>query len=1211
MKRFIIIIVAVFSLISFVNAQSTNREYDLLMKTGNIPVQDNLNEHINFFQPTGDEIVQGYHYKLIQFYQIPDAALMSHIKSLGVILMDYLPQKAFYAAIPVEFDKNSLRDINIRSIINIRPEFKMAPSILEEEYPQWAVFDEYSIKVFLHYFENIEQDYVINHLDAFIIETIQVDNFSKNILCRVKISDLELIAGLPFVIFIEPVYPEPTPENYTGRTLHRSNVIATDFATGRHYDGSSVHIMLQDDGTIGPHIDYQGRIGDQFLTNNWGDHGDHVAGIIMGAGNLDPKVKGMAFGSTLFVYGAAPTYPGFAQIPTHYGTYDIRITSTSYSNGCNAGYTSLARTMDMQINMYPSLMHVFSAGNSGTDDCGYGAGPGWGNVTGGHKIAKNVIAVANLSYVDQLATSSSRGPAHDGRIKPDISAKGTDVNSTTNPNDYTIKSGTSMSCPGVSGTLAQLYQAYKELNVDNDPMAGLIKSVLLNSADDLGNQGPDFLYGWGRMNALRAVNILEVYNYDSASVGQGQVITHEVEVPGDLKQLKVMIYWTDYQAAVNADKALVNDLDLILTDPSSNDFYPWILDHTPDPALLNNPAIRGIDHLNNMEQVTIDDPEPGLYSLTVEGFEVPYGAQTYSVIYDFRENELTLTYPIGGESFVPGEIETIRWDAFGNDDPFMLEYSFDDGQTWNLISDNIDANNRYYNWTTPNSQTGKAHIRVIRASQSSLNEVAFSIMTVPQNLMVDWTCNSSFHIHWDEVFGATGYEVSLLGEKYMDPAGTTNQTSFIIDGFNVFTEDWFSVKALGPDGASSRRAVAALRNPGLFSCYPQDAKMENILLTDWGYYCESMNLYDVPVEVKIKNFGEEEIADFLVSYQLNDGDIFSETFSGSLDPDSSVVYSFEELIDISESGTYFIKAWVSLDTDDNPGNDTINSYFEVLPGNILPAPFIQTFDAFEICSSFPTCELVTCDLSEGWVNAENLVFDDIDWRTFQGPTTTYGTGPVVDHTTGTTEGKYLYLEPSVLCFSREASLISPCIDLQGMNQPYLNFWFHAYGKDIGRLQVDLLSGTTIHKDIMMPIIGEQGNVWQEGYVDLSAYSGQKIALRFRGYTAIGQKGDLAIDDLAITDIEGISHAFGKNPPNLHLYPNPGTGYYFLSVADIAGNPVEINITDMFGKVIYNRALENPGKAFNYQIDISNVANGIYLLTLLDGDTLYRVKLSKR
>ena len=155
------------------------------------------------------------------------------------------------------------------------------------------------------------------------------------------------------------------------------------------------------------------------------------------------------------------------------------------------------------------MIHIFSAGNDGSSDCGYGAGSNWGNITGGHKQGKNVIAVANLNSTSGLANSSSRGPAADGRIKPDIGAKGTSVNSTVPTNSYGLKTGTSMSCPGIAGIMGQLYQGYKELNSGVNPSSALMKGVLLNSGDDLGNPGPDFKHGWGEVNAYQAIKILE------------------------------------------------------------------------------------------------------------------------------------------------------------------------------------------------------------------------------------------------------------------------------------------------------------------------------------------------------------------------------------------------------------------------------------------------------------------------------------------------------------------------------------------------------------------------------------------------------------------------------------------------------------------------------------------------------------------------------
>ena len=68
------------------------------------------------------------------------------------------------------------------------------------------------------------------------------------------------LSDLEYIFFIEPIDPPSLPENHEGRTLHRSNVINTSFATGRHYDGSGISVMMQDDGVIGPHIDYMGRV---------------------------------------------------------------------------------------------------------------------------------------------------------------------------------------------------------------------------------------------------------------------------------------------------------------------------------------------------------------------------------------------------------------------------------------------------------------------------------------------------------------------------------------------------------------------------------------------------------------------------------------------------------------------------------------------------------------------------------------------------------------------------------------------------------------------------------------------------------------------------------------------------------------------------------------------------------------------------------------
>jgi hypothetical protein len=924
--------------------------------------------------------------------------------------------------------------------------------------------------------------------------------------------------------FIEPIDPPAEPDNYTGTTLHRSTAINNPHPLGRKYDGTGVNVMLQDDGIIGPHIDYEGRIGAQYITWNNGDHGDHIAGTIMGTGNRDPRAKGMAPGSTLYVYGVSWSgYQGFNLISSHYFDPGIRITSTSYSNGCNAGYNSLARTMDQQSRMYPSLIHVFSAGNAGGDNCGYGAGSGWGNITGGHKSGKNVIAVGNVNLIDGLSGSSSRGPAFDGRIKPEVVAKGSSVYSTTNPHNYTTKSGTSMACPGVSGTLAQLYQAYHIFNDDADPQGGLMKAIIMNSADDLGNPGPDFRFGFGRINALRAAETIEQARYLSGSIEQGGTATHFLDVPENLHEVRIMLYWTDFEATVGTSKALVNDLDLVVNDPGNDSYLPWVLSHFPHPDSLNAPATRKVDNTNNVEQVTFTQPANGSWQIQVNAPLVPQGPQTYFITWEFITSDIQITHPAGGESFVPGSTELIRWDSPHSDAHFSLEFSADDGNTWSLISENIPGNRRYHEWTPPGVVTGQGMLRVTQNEQSSTNEFPFSIIGVPQNIQVDWVCEDFFRISWDEVFGADAYLVRKLGEMYMDSIGVTANNSFIIEDPST-SVSWVTVQAVSDDGAKGQRAIAIRKDAGIFNCEGVDLAMEEIKSAIWMVY--NLSCYDqedFPVEVKIRNSGSEPISSLQTGYSLNDSVIVTKTLDVQLIPDEPLVYLFPETIEINETGYYTLKAWVNHGDDSNPTNDTIVRVISVIDEEmIVPFPeYHQSFDDFTRCVTWPTCEQVICDLEEGWINLINLTQDEIDWRPWGGPTPTNLTGPPHDNTTGDETGNYLFLRASVTCFDKEAIMVSPCFDLTSAESATFSFYYHMYGIHSGRIHVDAFMNNTVYYDIMTPLIGEQGDEWLQAVIPLDDFVGNIVSFRFRGITGPGQLSDIAIDDVSIV-VEGIS-----------------------------------------------------------------------------------------
>jgi hypothetical protein len=61
-----------------------------------------------------------------------------------------------------------------------------------------------------------------------------------------------------------------------------------------------------------------------------------------------------------------------------------------------------------------------------------------------------------------------------------------------------------------------------------------------------------------------------------------------------------------------------------------------------------------VDNLNNIEQITSDNPAAGTYKI-VTGTTVPLNTQEFSVVYDYVAPELLLTYPMGGENLIQAQ----------------------------------------------------------------------------------------------------------------------------------------------------------------------------------------------------------------------------------------------------------------------------------------------------------------------------------------------------------------------------------------------------------------------------------------------------------------------------------------------------------------------------------------------------------------------------
>jgi len=258
---------------------------------------------------------------------------------------------------------------------------------------------------------------------------------------------------------------------------------------------------------------------------------------------------------------------------------------------------------------------------------------------------------------------------------------------------YIGMGGTSMAAPAVTGMVALMLQQFVRKGKwfdqnwetvalkDNPPLPSTIKAILIQTAKDLVHdhadlrdpnnpdtgtpvlyyQGPDFATGYGLVNAEAAVNLIA----DAA----GQTLIRESEFSVDRLHVydfdlptdkngnptitpKVTLAWDDVEGSTTLDQRLprlVNDLDLVLADPSGHRHYPWTLDPVPEAACKGQnswcgdpdpikpadvrPAKRAPDHRNNVEQVQPVINPPGKWQVLVAGRDIQYafGPQTYSL----------------------------------------------------------------------------------------------------------------------------------------------------------------------------------------------------------------------------------------------------------------------------------------------------------------------------------------------------------------------------------------------------------------------------------------------------------------------------------------------------------------------------------------------------------------------------------------------------
>lgn len=752
-------------------------------------------------------------YLILQFDQIPNKEEKEKLKKEGLILLNYLQGNAYYAAVSQKFyDITRSASRSIRAVVPIKPEYKIAENLLSGDIPSYAKGYKNKIKIVISYFYNADVAEVKKKITEILKATpYSIDEKFRVIQTDASKEEIIDLAALPWVANIEMILPPAEFNNKEGVNLHRSNILNSQLrGLGYGLTGKGVTLGLWD-ADVENHRDLVTRLKVKEYEMHTTDHGTHTAGTIGSAGLLDPHTRGMAPEVNIVSWNFNMQSNGLYNYQEREKSIledGIELTSNSFGMRVTTcpnpyAYNLTDANEDLLAYKYPTFLFIYSAGNDQTT-CSNGFYTTSKNI-------KNSLVVAAVNRQSLMSSFSSFGPSKDGRLIPNISGDGVDVYSTFFNNSYGYMDGTSMATPGVAGTMALLYQRYKQTNGNQRPTSALLRGIACNTATDLGNPGPDYKFGYGAINGLRGVQVVENKSYVEATVEQGKSFSKEITVPTGASALKVMLSWTDNYGMPGTAKALTNNIDLKVSN-GGNTYLPWVL----DPANPNSVATRGVDELNNLEQVTISNPQAGTYTITVDGTEIPDGAQDFAVIYDIVMPYITLTYPIGGESLVPKAEEVIHWNSEGYNGNFMIEYSEDGGTNYKVIASNIPNNQRSFLWIVPeNLNTSKGKIRVSCGTRFSESKEAFNIMPTPVNIkLAELGCGGNgTTLTWDPVTNAKYEVLKLKGEVYEHLADVSTN-SYAIANLQPSNDNYFAVKAIDlTTGAVSERSLAVTVNP--------------------------------------------------------------------------------------------------------------------------------------------------------------------------------------------------------------------------------------------------------------------------------------------------------------------------------------------------------------------------------------------------------------
>jgi len=341
------------------------------------------------------------------------------------------------------------------------------------------------------------------------------------------------------------------------------------------------------------------------------------------------------------------------------------------------------------------------------------------------------------------------------------------------------------------------------------------------------------------------------------------------------------------------------------------------------------------------------------------------------------------------------------------------------------------------------------------------------------------------------------------------------------------------------------------------------------------YSCDATD--STLVSLMIYNYGTAPQVNFDVRARIYQIQIGYETVTDTVYPGDTLVWTLSNTVDLSIPGLYPFSATTILASDANHLNDSIGH-------NLIESS--QIIDQFAYVVNF---ENAGSSAPLYWLNDPADGTEDWNFNNTGSPY--ISAGPTADHTTGTSSGHYAWVDAS-FPYSQQVNLVSPCLDLSIIQNPFVEFYYwNSNTASSILLHLDVLEDGIWYQDIAGPLGLQSVTDWGYHLIDLNAFYGKVIKIRFRAEDrGLSTTADIAIDDIKVYNLGPFNTGVVKV-----LKPNNGCG-----LTDI--EPVQIKIQSFGVDTLF------PGTIIPVRFNINNGSANIENVTLTDTlaqfDTLY-------